>query len=84
MVSSRVSLRVRRCGCRVEVLTGLSLPAGCTISGSGPTAVAICDSMAQAEKVKKAMCDAYSVEGKLQINSAVITKLGAGARKVKL
>lgn len=55
---------------------------GCTISGSGPTAVAIVGSMEQGERVKKAMMEAFMKEGKLEINSAVVTKLGQGARQV--
>lgn len=59
-------------------------PPGCTISGSGPTAVAIVDSVEAGERVKKAMMEAFVHEGKLEINSAVITQLGAGARQVPL
>lgn len=48
---------------------------GCTISGAGPTSVAIVDSLEAGEKVKEAMCKAFVDSGKLEINSATIVRL---------
>lgn len=48
---------------------------GCTISGAGPTAVAIVDNPETGEKVMWAMCNAFRTEGKLEVNSAKVVKL---------
>lgn len=48
---------------------------GCTISGAGPTAVAIVDSPEVGRKVMEAMSRAFKTSGKLDINSAKVVKL---------
>lgn len=48
---------------------------GCTISGAGPTAVAIVDSKATGEKVAVAMSDAFKTKGKLGVNTAQVVRL---------
>lgn len=50
---------------------------GCTISGAGPTAVAICEDPEVAERVKRAMVDAFKSKGQLQVNTAVVARLDA-------
>jgi homoserine kinase len=56
---------------------------GCTISGAGPTAVAVVPNEAVGKKVMEAMMDAFKVKGNLETNSANIVKLDqAGARVV--
>ncbi len=55
--------------------TASSVPAGaygCTISGAGPTAVAIVDDPAVGERVAAAMSDAFRTAGKLEINTAQV------------
>ena len=56
---------------------------GCTISGAGPTAVAIVKDPEEGEKVKQAMMEAFRTHGHLEINSSAILKLdNVGARVV--
>lgn len=54
---------------------------GCTISGAGPTAVAIVDDPAVGERVAEAMCKAFVDAGKLGINTAQVVKLDAEGAK---
>ena len=54
---------------------------GCTISGAGPTAVAVVADQESGERVKEAMVSAFKSSGGLEINSASIVKLdNVGAR----
>jgi homoserine kinase len=56
---------------------------GCTISGAGPTAVAIVSDPEVGERVKAAMVAAFKSAGKLEVNSAAIVRLdNKGARRV--
>ena len=56
---------------------------GCTISGAGPTAVAIVSDPEVGERVKAAMVAAFKSAGKLEVNSAAIVRLdNEGARRV--
>lgn len=56
---------------------------GCTISGAGPTAVAVVESEEVGKRVMEAMKEAFKVSGGLETNSAVITRLDqVGARMV--
>lgn len=56
---------------------------GCTISGAGPTAVAIVSDPDVGAKVKEAMMDAFVKVGSLEVNSAEVLKLdNVGARVV--
>ncbi|MEW5297726.1 MAG: hypothetical protein WDW38_006906 [Sanguina aurantia] len=48
---------------------------GCTISGAGPTAVAIVDSLETGHRVAEAMGRAFKTHGKLDINSSKIVQL---------
>ena len=48
---------------------------GCTISGAGPTCVAIVKDLATGEKVKEAMSRAFVEAGGLQVNIAKVAKL---------
>ncbi len=57
---------------------------GATISGAGPTAVAIVDSLSVGERVQEAMCRAFKDAGKLDVNSAKVVRLDpVGAKIVK-
>jgi homoserine kinase len=54
---------------------------GCTISGAGPTAVAVVKDAAVGKQVMAAMMEAFEKKGGLAINSAEIVRLDqAGAR----
>lgn len=56
---------------------------GCTISGAGPTAVAVVENPEIGAKVKQAMEEAFISDGGLEINSSEIVKLDQlGARLV--
>lgn len=56
---------------------------GCTISGAGPTAVAIVSDPEVGARVKEAMIKAFNSVGKLEVNSADVLKLdNVGARVV--
>lgn len=56
---------------------------GCTISGAGPTAVAIVDCPDVGRRVAEAMSKAFKVGGGLEVNSARVAALDAeGARLV--
>ena len=48
---------------------------GCTISGAGPTAVAIVDSLETGQRVMEAMSRAFKTGGGLEVNSAKVVKL---------
>lgn len=54
---------------------------GCTISGAGPTCVAVVDNPSLGQTVAEAMVKAFEQEGKLEVNSARVVKLDQqGAR----
>lgn len=56
---------------------------GCTISGAGPTCVAVVADAAVGERVADAMVTAFTKEGKLEVNSAHVSRLcQRGARTV--
>ena len=56
---------------------------GCTISGAGPTVVAVVDDRGVGERVAQAMSDAFLAEGGLETNSVQIVELDReGAREV--
>ena len=56
---------------------------GCTISGAGPTAVAIVSDPEVGQRVQAAMVAAFRSEGDLEVNSAKIVRLdNEGARTV--
>ena len=56
---------------------------GCTISGAGPTCVAVVKSPSDGERVADAMVQAFVKEGKLEVNSARVSLLDQeGARVV--
>ncbi|EFJ45216.1 hypothetical protein VOLCADRAFT_94379 [Volvox carteri f. nagariensis] len=54
---------------------------GCTISGAGPTAVAIVDDPAVGERVAAAMCEAFRSAGKLEVNTSQVVKLDTEGAK---
>ncbi len=54
---------------------------GCTISGAGPTCVAVVDNPQLGQTVAEAMVKAFEQEGKLEVNSARVVRLDQqGAR----
>lgn len=54
---------------------------GCTISGAGPTAVAVVSDPGAGEGVRQAMVAAFRGAGGLEVNSAKIVRLdGVGAK----
>lgn len=56
---------------------------GCTISGAGPTAVAIVSDKDLGHKVKEAMIAAFNKQGGLAVNSADVVRLdNLGARRI--
>jgi homoserine kinase len=56
---------------------------GCTISGAGPTIVAVVDSEVVAKRVAQAMSEAFWTVGGLKTNSVQIVELDLeGAREV--
>ena len=56
---------------------------GCTISGAGPTCVAVTDGKAQGERIAEAMVRAFRESGPLEVNSARVVKLDhAGAKSL--
>ena len=56
---------------------------GCTISGAGPTAVAVVSDPQVGERVKAAMVAAFTSAGGLAVNSAKVVRLdNEGARRV--
>ncbi len=56
---------------------------GCTISGAGPTCVAVVSSPSEGERVAEAMVQAFIKDGKLEVNSARVSLLDQeGARTV--
>lgn len=56
---------------------------GCTISGAGPTAVAVVSDAAAGARVADAMASAFRGAGKLEVNSKKVVCLdGEGARFV--
>lgn len=56
---------------------------GCTISGAGPTAVAIVSDPEVGERVKEAMVAAFKAAGQLEVNSAKVVRLdNEGAKRV--
>jgi homoserine kinase len=56
---------------------------GCTISGAGPTAVAVVADPGVGAAVAEAMAGAFRADGKLEVNSKKVVKLDAeGARFV--
>ena len=57
---------------------------GCTISGAGPTCVAVVESEAAGREVAAAMAAAFKADGGLELGSARVAALdGGGARLVK-
>ena len=55
----------------------------CTISGAGPTCVAVTDGKEQGERIAEAMVQAFRESGPLEVNSARVVKLDhAGAKSV--
>eukprot|EP00239_Pterosperma_sp_CCMP1384_P007080 CAMPEP_0197844012 /NCGR_PEP_ID=MMETSP1438-20131217/978_1 /TAXON_ID=1461541 /ORGANISM="Pterosperma sp., Strain CCMP1384" /LENGTH=396 /DNA_ID=CAMNT_0043454537 /DNA_START=463 /DNA_END=1653 /DNA_ORIENTATION=+ len=48
---------------------------GCTISGAGPTVVAIVDSKDNGVKVAEAMINAFGTKGNLEVNCAAVVQL---------
>jgi homoserine kinase len=56
---------------------------GCTISGAGPTVVAVVDNEVVAKRVAAAMSEAFWTAGRLKTNSVQIVELDReGAREV--
>ncbi|EFN56255.1 hypothetical protein CHLNCDRAFT_22496 [Chlorella variabilis] len=56
---------------------------GCTISGAGPTAVAIVSDPEVGQRVKEAMVGAFKAAGGLEVNSAKVVRLdNEGAKRV--
>lgn len=56
---------------------------GCTISGAGPTCVAVVSDPTVGERVADAMVTAFTSKGKLEVNSAHVSRLDQeGARTV--
>ena len=54
---------------------------GCTISGAGPTCVAVVDNQQLGQKVAAAMVHAFENDGKLEVNSVNVARLDQqGAR----
>lgn len=48
---------------------------GCTISGAGPTCVAVTDNPQKGERIAEAMVQAFVSSGKLAVNSARVVRL---------
>lgn len=48
---------------------------GCTISGAGPTCVAVTDGKEQGERIAEAMVHAFRESGPLEVNSARVVRL---------
>lgn len=57
---------------------------GCTISGAGPTAVAVTDSAAKAEAIGAEMVKAFREQGKLQAVATVAPLNREGARVLRI
>lgn len=62
------------------VPTAVPLPSaagayGCTISGAGPTAVAVVPDPETGAKVAEAMCNAFRSTGGLEVNSSKVLRL---------
>lgn len=57
---------------------------GCTISGAGPTCVAVVDNPQLGQQVAEAMVKAFVQEGKLEVNSARVVKLDQQGARVLL
>lgn len=56
---------------------------GCTISGAGPTCVAVTDGKEQGERIAEAMVLAFQQKGPLEVNSARVVRLDhTGAKSV--
>ena len=54
---------------------------GCTISGAGPTCVAVTDDPQKGERIAEAMVQAFVTSGKLAVNTARVVRLDqTGAR----
>jgi homoserine kinase len=67
----------------VKEAAGAAGAFGCTISGAGPTAVAVVGDPETAERVKAAMVAAFVRHGGLEVNSAAVVRLDTqGARVV--
>ena len=63
------------------------LPAGaygCTISGAGPTCVAVVDNPGLGQQVAEAMVKAFVQHGGLEVNSARVVKLDQQGARVLL
>ena len=54
---------------------------GCTISGAGPTVVAIAPDMQAGERIAQAMVAAFRKEGPLEVNYAGVAQLCAGGAR---
>ena len=48
---------------------------GCTISGAGPTCVAVTDTVEKGQRIAEAMVQAFISSGKLDVNSARVVRL---------
>lgn len=48
---------------------------GCTISGAGPTAVAVVSDPGVGQRVAEAMAAAFRSEGGLEVNSSTVVRL---------
>ena len=48
---------------------------GCTISGAGPTCVAVTDDAQKGQRIAEAMVRAFQREGKLEVNTARVIRL---------
>lgn len=48
---------------------------GCTISGAGPTAVAVVSDAEVGARVADAMANAFRTEGRLEVNSKAVVRL---------
>lgn len=57
---------------------------GCTISGAGPTAVAVTDSLAKAEFIAQEMVKAFQEQGKLQASATLAPLNREGGRLVHI
>ena len=71
-------------GCSaVKVAASVTGAFGCTISGAGPTSVAITDSREKGEVIGRAMVEAFLQQGKLQATVSVQSLDRVGARVVE-
>ena len=95
MYGSPLRLRWSRGGARAQVARGPLIPGfaavkaaalaggayGCTISGAGPTVVAVAPDLAAGERIAAAMVAAFRSAGPLEVNYAGVAQLCPGGAR---